>query len=859
LLGQLPGLLQPWGIVALTLVALGLYLLARAWHRRHTTRPALHLDVAALSLLALLTGGFFWRPLTESGVWMPAGGGDLTALYYPTYSYTAQQIKAGTLPLWNPHLFGGMPLAADIQSGLFYPINWILYLFLDVDYSTLEWLLIAHYWLASAFTYVFLRDVGISRLGAIAGGVVFAFCGFMVAHLGHLPMVLVATWMPLVLFTFRRSLLSTTLTGWAMSIATGLLMAVALLAGHVQIFAYGLLAAALLWLYLLIRHRPDSWRAAVPWILKGALALAVAISIGAAQLLPSLELSNQSSRASVSYEEASEFPAQPITLLNLLLPRVYGSSPTTYNFGAWQTTENWGYCGVVTLALAAAALTLRRRPSYELNNTNNLSDANEPENSKIQNLKSKIAILGFFALLVALAFVIMVGDLSIVGAWIYKFLPGFNKLRDAGRALVLLGLGLAGLAGYGLDALLASLRGPDMARRNALWWLVGLSGVLVIALFGVMPALYKEILLGGGAEYGRLPGAINDLGMLVLWLGLLAGIGWFAYRGQISAKLAGPLILLLLVLDLFSPNSRFNPTTTNILAGYERYNTLSILEDATVDGVTTGVPMRINSDTDVQDIWQPSTAMLYGTLYDAGGAFNPLQLERYNTLWEVAKLNPNTPLYDLTGVAFDVISSTTQYGDAQKWEHIAKYEDLNIYQNKNAIPRLFLVHESRIESDPTRLIEVIRRFDVDPRHTVVLENGTPEESTLMGTAEALIKGLPTEESVRATRYSPNAVDIVVKATAPGWVVLTDAWHPGWKATLNGTSVPIEPAYHAYRAIKVDRGEHTISMVFRPDTWVWGRLISLLALGTTLLALTSLLFFTRREHNRRAPRQVEREP
>src|SRR4028118_641220 len=130
------------------------YFGAYRWHRALPGRTALHIDVAALGLLALLTGGFFWRVLTES-IFMPAGGGDLTSLYFPGYVYAAQQIKMGTLPLWNPHLFSGMPFAADMQMGLFYPLNWILYLFFNVDYAQLEWLLILHYWLAACFTYAF--------------------------------------------------------------------------------------------------------------------------------------------------------------------------------------------------------------------------------------------------------------------------------------------------------------------------------------------------------------------------------------------------------------------------------------------------------------------------------------------------------------------------------------------------------------------------------------------------------------------------------------------------------------------------------------------------------------------------------
>ena len=701
-----------------------------------------------------------------------------------------------------------------------------MFLFVQVNYGAIEWLLIGHYWLASVFMYLFLRDTGLKRLGALGGGVTFAFCGFMVAHLGHLPMVPVATWIPLVLLSLRRADKAQGRQGWAWTIGAGLFMAMSLLAGHVQIFAYGLMAAGLLWVVLLLTttgghdgdeppHRVLRTRFVVQWAIKGLVALALALAIGAIQLLPSLELSTQSVRASVSYEEASAFPAQPITLLNLVLPTVYGSNPTNYAFGQYQTTENWGYCGVITLALAALGLLLRR---------------------------TRMAT--FFALLVILSIIIMVGDLTILSGWIYKFVPGFNKLRDSGRALVLLGLGLAGLAGYGLDGLVSALGNMGGSRRNLMWWLVGVTGVVALATFGIMPALFMQVLAVSTAQYGRLPGAINDLGMLIVWLGLLAGLGWAAYRRRLTPTWTGGLVFGLLVLDIFSPNSRFNPTTENVIAGFQHFDAISFLVNKTADE-RTGIPLRVNSDTNVQDNWQPSNAVLYD-LYDTGGAWNPLKLERYDYLWTLAKNYPDTPLYDLTGAAYEVVSATTTltttpHAGQPKWESAYEEAGLQIFHDKNALPRAFLVHDAVVEHNPESIVVALRRFDINPAHTVILESGSPSRSKDPGSAEA---GTSSGESVRATRYASNDVDITVKAATPGWLVLTDAWYPGWQASVDGGSVPIEHANFAYRAIRVEAGEHRVSMRFRPATWVQGRIVSLVGLVAAVVGLAALLLWSR---------------
>ncbi len=574
------------------------------------------------------------------------------------------------------------------------------------------------------------------------------------------------------------------------------------------------MAVGLFWLYLLFWRKPLDWRDYLPWVGKGAVAVAVLLGLCAVQLLPSLELSAQSVRSSISYEELGAFSAQPITLLNLFLPRVYGTNPLNYSPSDWQSTENWAYCGVITLALAVAGLLIR-----------------------------KSRMVGFFAILTSLALLIMVGNLSIVDAWIYKFLPGFSSLRSSGRALVLFGFGLAGLAAYGTDGLLESLQGQVRERRYALWWLLGLSGALALTLFFIMPVFFSNLLSLNGGQYGRLPDAINDMGMLLIWLGLLALVGWAAYSGRISVSMASGAIVLLLVVDLFSPNSNFNPTTSDLLSAFKNFNSYSVVMKQTRDPITK-IPYRVDSDADAQDVWQPSTALLEAAdgangMFDTGGAFNPLKLRRYDYVWGIAKTNPDSPLYDLSGTRFRIVAASTVMTNTAKWKLAEKDKTYNIYEDQNALPRVYLVHDARVQPDGFTTVESVRNFGVDPRHTVLLESGTPVQSALPGTAEVQPGGA-SKESVVARLYSPEEVVLDVTASAPGWVVLTDAWYPGWDATIDGKSVPVEVAYHAYRAVKVDQGTSTITMQFRPASWTWGSLISILSLLAVLAALLILV-------------------
>jgi hypothetical protein len=55
--------------------------------------------------------------------------GDLTYLHHAWRSSPAQQVQSGQAPLWEPSLYLGMPMAASMQGGLFYPATLVYYFF----------------------------------------------------------------------------------------------------------------------------------------------------------------------------------------------------------------------------------------------------------------------------------------------------------------------------------------------------------------------------------------------------------------------------------------------------------------------------------------------------------------------------------------------------------------------------------------------------------------------------------------------------------------------------------------------------------------------------------------------------------
>jgi uncharacterized membrane protein YfhO len=109
----------------------------------------------------------------------------------------------------------------------------------------------------------------------------------------------------------------------------------------------------------------------------------------------------------------------------------------------------------------------------------------------------------------------------------------------------------------------------------------------------------------------------------------------------------------------------------------------------------------------------------------------------------------------------------------------------------------------------------------DPATTVILEGGQPLQ--VQAAAEA---------AVQVVRHAPDVVEIEVDSPAEGFLVLSDPYYPGWRATVDGDPATILRADYAFRALAVPAGPHRVTMAFRPGMWYAGLAIS----ATTLLLL-----------------------
>lgn len=299
-------------------------------------------DAPFLILALLLLAAPLCPALLRSGL-MPRNFGDLYAYHYPLRHLAASRLQEGRVPLWNPYLFAGMPLAANPQAVLFYPGSLLHYFFPPA--RAMAWDALLHLCWAWLGAYLLLRKRGLDRLGCWALALAYGLSPFLAARVAqgvptHLAALAWAPWIWLCALSKSRLLL-------------GLALALQLLSGHPQ---FSLIHLCGLGGYLLLARPRALWSLLAP-------ACALALLLAAVQALPTLELLRLSVRSYWEGAYALGYSLQPGRLLTLLHPNAFGN-PLQPGFPLYPS-EFFElltvYIGLLPLALALYGLP--RRPA----------------------------------------------------------------------------------------------------------------------------------------------------------------------------------------------------------------------------------------------------------------------------------------------------------------------------------------------------------------------------------------------------------------------------------------------------------------------------------------------------------------
>jgi hypothetical protein len=433
-----------------------------------------------------------WGPLLLTNLILARG--DMFLYFYPYWEARAAALSAGRLPLWAPEIFMGAPFLANPQTGSLYPFNWLVNGLAAPDAVKASLALHALVALLGAWLFA-RRRLGLPVLSAMAVSGLFGLGGYLLAQAEHINQFQALSWFPWLLWRLPppERLKDRLAILWC-----GLVVALQLLAGHTQSVFISLSGAGV-WLLVERLQQPASgpvWRrlfaAGVQvGVVMAALMLA-GVALAAAQLVPTLELSQQSLRSGgLPWSEALSFSLDPWLLGLALMP--------AYSNGLF--TEFVASIGLIGLGLAVLGAWSSRRPA-----------------------RFPALVLTLTGLTFALgAFSPVYLGLSLV--------PPFNLFRVPARFLFLMAFGMAVLAGLGLDV----LRRGALSRR-ASWAALAVPGLAALASLlsvGVTPA---------GETGPRAWPALADLAGWAMALATWAALVWGASRlpgaGRAGAALA---------------------------------------------------------------------------------------------------------------------------------------------------------------------------------------------------------------------------------------------------------------------------------------------------------------------------------
>jgi Bacterial membrane protein YfhO len=780
-------------------------------HRR-IPRPAAE-DLAAAAMLGIVPAALYWRVLFAGEVFF---GRDVGVFFHSQAEAFFSAVRSGAWPVWNPWAGFGQPMLANANTETLYPPTWLLLIVPTAAYHAAHAL--AHLWWGGLGVYALARHLGTSRGGALVAGAGFILSGPILSLLEVLHLA-GASWIPWVVLAAGRALESRRVRD---AVVWGLVVTAQVLAGSPDMCALGAAATAA---WCLGRLRGDARHGVLPRTLAAAaLAAAVAIGLSAAQWLPTAAAARGGLRAALPFEERAFWSVHPLTVPQLLLPVSLLALPQ-YSAGGAALFEVWEpflrslYLGAAFLGLAAAAFVPADLPR-----------------------RATIAWIGAAALIVGL------GRHTPMYAALAAAIPPMRLFRFPAKALVLLALAWALLAGFGFDqwrraaALSASRwRGLVVA---ALGLVAAAAGAGAVALSVAAQPIGRMFLtpVAGGPSPGEILAPASR--SLAVTFALSSFVLVAAWRPARAASWA-PAVAAVAVLDLVRAHAglnvtvrpefyRYRPPVLDTVAALGTHPRVFVWDYVLGAGARHSgmlryfVPQGVGREAAIrqglalQQYLYPPAYVRWGLF----GSFDPdllgLAPPPTKDLVQAVRALEGTPGYArlLRIGAVDAVVALHDDGQEElEGTSVAGLTGvpIRVFRVPGRQPRLYLVG-SAVRADGERALEALLSPDFDPARQVVLP--ASERTRFPAVRPGFAPRLTVEEE------RPDLLRLSVDMSDPGWLVRVSTFDPGWKARVDGVLVPLLRANHAFQAVPLTAGRHAVELRYRPTSLLLGAAVSL---------------------------------
>ena len=818
----------------------------------------IHLKKMNWSILAILTGltGLFFLPLLVG--WERFFYDDIAFTFYPQQIFLSRCLREGIIPWWNPQLCAGAtPFYAHVFQSSLSPINWLFLLMGSIDsVRDYFWLIKAplsgYYLMAAVFSYLFSRrGLGLNKAGSFIFSLAYTFSPSMIYFSTAPPEVLIQAWLPLICLCLIRF----SHAGSYRWLVLGTL-AVAFMSpsGDVPVLIHVTFITALFGTGLLIifLSRGD-WKRGFR-VVGGGVAF-----FGAGFLLAGIYWANMLAGIQMLTADSGKIMDQlsglpqsmpPLYLINLVIPDY---------FGGITSHHTWGAAHQIRLSLNDVNLLGGLLASFVAFAGFFLTGGRSRTNDRSVSPRELWWL--FFALFLFGIFVVL-GRYTPVYGFLRSFIPALQMPYPV-RMRSIECFAMAGLLGVSMH-LLFSLRLNHILRKTVIYLLfVGMLAGLAL----LYPYHNEQEVFSPGFKHLMV---LNDWGWFLqgpifyLAAGAFILIFMAAFKG---GKYFLKLLIVALTLELlFFAYKEFylNRTLNYRYKDFYAERSYGPDDEPIYRKILSWCPERENERGLYRRLYYRSyfdnLAWLDGSLSMLGFDIKPLDPRFQGVIQELAGGFPYEIKVWNWGSRFWPNMSTRYLLSRRrlKFPHMAKrkrVENEYSYEISSALPRFYFQDRWKITDEEEQRKALL--------HSNLRASGYCDQETWMGRPSMEItpaadklneieeddhfNDLQEENIVTDLDFSdPNRVRGEVKVSAPSMLVMTDIYHPDWRATLDGKPVPIRLVNYLQRGIWCPPGEYQITMIFRPGSLTQG------LVGTAIgsFVFVGLIFISVRQSRKR---------
>ena len=688
-------------------------------------------------------------------------------------------LKSGSWPLWNSNSLSGTPLLATYHSNALFPANLLFLLPKFWGWSV--------YTALSTFTaalgmYLFTKNWIKNKKSRLIAALIFSLAGPMTTWVEFGTGVWAAAMIPFLLYTIDQIILHKKNKLFPL---VSLLTAFLFLAGHAQLDTY---ASILIPVYILYRLTSFSIKNKLPTFLKLIFFGALGVGLSAIQLLPTLDFQSISIRAEESYASSFNFGLTPVFELIRLWAADFFGHPATYNhFSPTSYHEYSSFLSTLSLPFILALFFTKKNKTTKL----------------------------FLAIFTISLILTIENPLSKL---IFSLPIPLLTYSSASRLLFVTVLSSAVLVASSLKNL------SSIKFRK----LLSLSSTIIITL-----TFIAIFLVDPQYRFIALRNSVLPISLLVSLLILI--------KLNLKTNVIITILLALFSFDLGRYFRKYNPQVSSHLV-FPTTPAIEFLKNQ--NGV-----FRIARQKG--PLLPPNTWSYYNL--DSVEGYDPLRLLNYNRYFHLLENKPyknkssryseledvNPKFLDASNVKYfiaitedvrpnrPVVEKLLSHG----YKQVFKDQSVEILENPHVLPRAYFIANLVQVSTESNLIKEVEDPLFDPRTTAVILGQTPERLILGG------------GEVQNINYQPNVVVINLELENPGFMVLSDAFDPGWQATLNRENIKIHQVNGGVKGVFLPAGEHQLVFKYLPKSFTLGSKISLASL---VILILSLLYYKHNE-------------